>query len=269
MSNKKQKTNKKPIANKNFIFAAAITIIVSFASLVVYNYKNKTSLKYDAKSSKEAKIEKRAQDKVSAEVNKAAKAAKEVHKNSGLLEELSSDYILGNKFAPVTIIEYASLSCPHCAAFSRESFNKINEEYIKTGKAKFIFRNFPLNQSALSAAVFAKCQADADEENSVTKYYDVIKALFKSQDSWAFDEKYLDRLESIAKLDGMSSDDFKKCMDDKGLQNKILSARMETAQELQIKSTPSFFINGEISEGYIDYKTLKTIINQQLAKAEK
>lgn len=261
----KKKTNSLA-ANKNFVMAAIITALVGISSVVIYNYKNKTSFKYASEKAQE--VEKNSQDEVNKRVNEKAKI-KKARLNNGLLEVQSSDYILGNKFAPVTMIEYASLSCPHCASFSRESFNKINEEYIKTGKVKFIFRNFPLNQSALSAAIYTKCYADSEKTGKVERYYDIIKSLFKTQDSWAFGAEYLDKLKTIAKLEGMSSDDFDKCMNDKDLQNKILSKRMTSAQELQIRSTPSFFINGQISEGYVDYKTLKTIIDKELKNSKK
>jgi protein-disulfide isomerase len=162
------------------------------------------------------------------------------------------------------MIEYASLSCPHCAYFVRESFEKIKAEYIDTGKVAFVFRNFPLNQPALMGAMIVNCYANDDAENKASRYYSSVKVLFRAQDSWAFDEKFAEKLEAVIKLEGMSSERFKKCTESKSLQDKILNARMEVAKTLQIKSTPTFFVNGEISEGYIDYKTLKDLIEKNL-----
>ena len=93
-----------------------------------------------------------------------------------------------------------------------------------------------------------------------------LKALFKTQDAWAFDEKFADKLEAIAQLDGMSSDRFRRCIADKALQDKILNARMEAAKSLQMRSTPSFFVNGEIAEGFVDYKVLKKLIDAKLSE---
>ena len=97
----------------------------------------------------------------------------------------------------------------------------------------------------------------------------MIKALFKTQDSWAFDPKFIEKLQSIAQLDGMSLEKFNSCVNDKNLQEKILKDRMEASQALKIQSTPTFFINGEKSEGYVDYVSIKKIIDIKLAELNK
>jgi protein-disulfide isomerase len=250
---------------KQIYIAVAAFLITGFVALVIYNYENKTSFKYDKNSAVEAPT-KNTQDAVNAAVNADAEALVESRKNSEILQISADDFVLGDKNAPVTMIEYASLSCPHCASFSRESFEKLKSEFIETGKVKFAFRSFPLNQAALSAAMFASCQANENKAELPDRYYATIKALFKTQDSWAFDEKFLDKLEAIAGLDGMSSDKFKSCVTNKSLQEKMLTARMEVAKVLQIKSAPSFFVNGEISEGYVDYATLKRLIEKKLGE---
>jgi protein-disulfide isomerase len=117
--------------------------------------------------------------------------------------------------------------------------------------------------------MFAQCQAQDNKSELPDRYFQTIKALFKTQDSWAFDEKFADKLEAIAGLDGMSSAKFKSCLADKALQEKILTARMEVAKVLQIKSAPTFFVNGEISEGYVDYVTLKKLIEKKFQKLQK
>ncbi len=246
----------------------AVATVVALASVIVYNYKNKTSLKFGHQKIDDSKIEQNAQDAVSAAVNADA-ALSEVRKNSNLLKILPSDIVFGDKNAPVLMIEYASLSCPHCASFTREAFEKIKTEYIDQGKVKFVYRDFPLNQPALSAAMFAFCAAEDNKNQLTEKYYTTIKALFKIQDSWAFDAKFNERLEAIAKLDGMSSERFNSCINDKKAQERILNSRMETAKSLQIKSTPTFFINDAISEGYVDYASLQKIIEKKLAESGK
>jgi protein-disulfide isomerase len=259
--------NKK--SKKLTVISVVILLLIGFAALVVHNYKTKTSFKYNSQNAAEIKPEQNPQDAVSAAVNADAASLAEARKNSNLLKILPTDFVLGDKKASVLIIEYASLSCPHCASFTRESFEKLKSEYIDSGKAQFIFRDFPLNQAALTAAMFAMCQAHDNKSELPEKYFFTLKALFKTQDSWAFDANYTEKLEAIAKLDGMSSDRFKKCINDKELQDKILAARMDAAKTLQLKSTPSFFINDEISEGYVDYLTLKKLIDKKLAEAQK
>ncbi len=266
--NFKIKTMKKS-SKKSVIISVAALLLVGFAALVVHNYQTKTSFKYNNQSAEEIKPNQNAQDAVSEAVNTDAAALAETRKNSELLKILPSDIVFGDRKAPVILIEYASLSCPHCAAFVRESFEKIKSEYIDSGKVQMVYRHFPLNQSALVAAMFSICQSVENKHESPEKYYSTLKALFKTQDSWAFDEKYADKLEAIAKLDGMSSERFTACIADKALQEKILVGRMDAAKSLQLKSTPTFFVNGEISEGYIDYQTLKKLIEKKLAEVAK
>lgn len=256
-------------SKKGIVIAVAILLLIGFSALVVHNYKTKTSFKFASQNAEELKPEQNAQDAVSAAVNADAENLAEARKNSEVLKISAHDFVLGDKNAPVTLIEYASLSCPHCAAFARESFEKLKTEFVDSGKVKFIFRNFPLNQSALTAAMFATCQAHDTKPGETEKYFSTVKVLFKTQDSWAFDEKFTEKLEAIAKLDGMSSERFKSCVSDKSLQDRILSERMEASKSLQLRSTPSFFINGEISEGYIDYQTLKKMIEKHLSEIKK
>jgi protein-disulfide isomerase len=261
--------NMKKTSKKSVIVAVLALVFTGFAALVVHNYKTKTSFRYDKMSAEELKPEQHKQDVVNEAVNADAAKLEAMRKNSNLLKILPTDIALGDKNASVVFIEYASLSCPHCAAFARESFEKLKTEYIDSGKVLMVYRDFPLNQPALAAAMFAICQAEDNKEGKAEKYYATIKALLKTQDSWAFDAKYEEKLEAIARLDGMSQERFKSCLNNKNLQERILSMRMETAKSLQIKSTPAFFINGEVSEGYIDYLTLKKLIDKKLSETSK
>ncbi len=251
--------------NKKFVITIIVALLIGFIALVVRNYNTKTSFKYS--KTPPQSVEANPQDAVSEAVNKEA-AEGVVKRDETLLKVRESELFLGDKKAAVVMIEYASLSCPHCAIFYREAFEKIKTEYIDTGKLKFVYRDFPLNQQALVAAMVAECRSSDEKENRAEKYYGLVKALFKTQDSWAFDPKYTEKLESIAKLDGMSSERFKSCIEDQKLQNKILQWRMEAAKSLQLHSTPTFFVNGEILEGYVDYLTLKKIIDKKLSEVK-
>jgi protein-disulfide isomerase len=149
----------------------------------------------------------------------------------------SDDRLLGNQDAPITIIEYASLTCPHCAAFEKETLPEIKKQWIDTGKAKLVFRDFPLDGSAIKASLLARC---APPE----RFYGFIDVLFGSQESWAREADPTASLARIAKLGGMDDDQFHSCMADDALQNKILASRLQGEKEFGVGSTPTFFING-------------------------
>jgi protein-disulfide isomerase len=148
------------------------------------------------------------------------------------------DRVLGKPDAPVTIFEYASLTCPHCAAFEKEILPQIKTEWIDTGKAKLVFRDFPLDGSALKAAIVARC---APPE----RFYGFIGVLFAQQGSWGLAQDPVPGISRIAKLGGMSDDQVQACLKDDALQNKVLAGRLAAEQQYQVESTPTFFINGK------------------------
>ena len=142
---------------------------------------------------------------------------------------------MGKDDAPVTIIEYASMTCPHCAHFHETTYPELKKRYIDTGKVRFIFREFPLDPLAAGASMLARC---ADKE----KFYPLIETLFQQQTKWAV-EKPIPQLMAIAKQAGMSEDTFNKCLEDKKLMEGLDEVR-QRAIKLKVESTPSFFING-------------------------
>jgi protein-disulfide isomerase len=157
---------------------------------------------------------------------------------AGTPDVAADDRILGKTDAPVTIIEYASLTCPHCAAFEKDILPKIKSEWIDTGKAKLVFRDFPLDGSALKAAIVARC---APPE----RFYGFIGVLFAQQGSWGLAQDPVPGISRIAKLGGMSDDQVQACLKDDALQNKVLAGRLAAEQQYQVESTPTFFINGK------------------------
>jgi protein-disulfide isomerase len=158
------------------------------------------------------------------------------------------DRVLGKPDAPITIIEYASMTCPHCAAFDAETLPQVKKEWIDTGKAKLIFRDFPLDALALKGALLARC-APAE------RYYGFLDVLFRQQGVWTRAGDPQAALGRIAKLGGMSEDQFEACMKDDATQNKILAMRLTGANEYKVESTPTFFINGKKLEGSLPYDT--------------
>ena len=153
-----------------------------------------------------------------------------------------SDRILGKAEAPITIIEYASLTCPHCAHFDVTVLPKLKEKWIDTGKAKLILRDYPLDEPALRAAMVARC-APAD------RFYPLIDTFFAQQEQWATSRDYRAALEKLVKLGGMSDKEFKACISDKKLEDQVAQSRLVASQQLGVDATPTFFVNGKKFDG--------------------
>ena len=147
------------------------------------------------------------------------------------------DRILGNPDAPITIIEYASLTCPHCAHFANEVLPELKKKWIDTGKVKLVLRDYPLDEPALRAAMVARC-APPD------RFYAYVDTFFGAQEKWVTARDYRDALARLVKLGGMSREEFDNCLKNTALENKIVEGRLIASKELDVNSTPTFFING-------------------------
>jgi protein-disulfide isomerase len=146
------------------------------------------------------------------------------------------DHVLGKADAPITIIEYGSLTCPHCAEFDRDTLPQVEKNWIDTGKAKLVFRVFPLNQVDVRAAMLAHC-VPAD------RYFAFINTLYQDQGTWLEAHDPIQALTSIARLAGLGEDKVKTCLADKSIENDVVSTAY-AAQKAGVDSTPTFFING-------------------------
>lgn len=183
-----------------------------------------------------------------------AQSAEEVNKAGPL-----GDMALGSKDAPVTIIEYASMTCPHCAAFTRDVFPKLKAEYIDTGRVRFIFREFPLDQVALAASALARCVAKDDPQ----KFFTVIDVLFKQQNELASDA--LGTINRVGKQAGFSEQMIKDCVQgDPTVQKGILDTREHAYTKLKVNSTPNFFINGTMVKGETSFEGFEKLIKPLL-----
>ena len=147
-----------------------------------------------------------------------------------------ADRILGNPNAPVTILDYSSMTCPHCATFHTETLPKIKEKYIDTGKVKLVFRDFPFDQAALRASMLARC-APAE------RYYPLLDVLFKSQAQWSRAADPAKALSQYGKLAGMSQETIDACMANQTLADGVLNIRMTGQNQYRIESTPTFILN--------------------------
>lgn len=148
------------------------------------------------------------------------------------------DHIVGEPDAPLTLIEYASLSCHHCADFHNTVLPAVKKEFIDTGKLRFIYRHFPLNLQALHAAMLVNCLPEDQQ-------FKFLSVLFRTQESWAYNKNYIELLSNIAKLGGANASLVDACFQDKAIEERIFQTQLDAKQQLDIQSTPSFYLNGK------------------------
>lgn len=149
----------------------------------------------------------------------------------------ADDIVIGKSEAPITIVDYSSLSCPHCAHFHTEILPVVKKQLLDTGKAKLVFRHFPLNEPALRGAQLVDC-------TSAGKRVAMLDTLFAMQKNWAFTENFKDDLKKLAAASGMDAAQFDSCLADKESENAILATRQDAATRVGVNATPSFFVNG-------------------------
>jgi protein-disulfide isomerase len=172
-----------------------------------------------------------------------------------------SDMALGPAKAAVTIVEYASMTCPHCAAFEQNVFPMLKKKYIDTGKVRFVFREFPLDIKAAAASMLARCIAGDD----AGKYFDAITQLFKEQDQLT--EHTKDTLKRIGKQQAsMSEEAVETCGKDQALLDKLSADQNFAFKKLKVDVTPTFFINGEKVKGGMSFEELDKKIKSLLRK---
>ncbi len=175
----------------------------------------------------------------------------------GALAQEVSERVLGDPNAPVEIIEYSSLTCPHCASFHTDTLPTIKENYIDTGKARLVMRDFPLNEPAVKAAVVAHCAGDE-------RYFRFLDALFKNQATWAQASDIDAALVQFAKVGGLSEEATRACLADEAMEAAVLESRLEGASEYGVNSTPTFVVNGEVVRGTMGPEEFVELIEDQL-----
>lgn len=165
--------------------------------------------------------------------------------------------VLGDPDAPVTIIEYSSLTCPHCAAFHRETLPQLKETYIDTGKAKLELRDFPLDDGATLGALLARC---APED----RYFALVDLLFLQQRSWARSENLVGELARLGGFAGMSEESIQACFENEELFRAIREQRQVWSNLHEISSTPTFIVNGSKVSGAQPFSEFQKIIDSEL-----
>jgi protein-disulfide isomerase len=161
------------------------------------------------------------------------------------------DMVLGSATAPVTIIEYSSLTCSHCAAFAQNVFPMLQSKYIDTGKVRFVSREFPLESKAAAASMLARCAANGD----ASKFFDAIMMLFRQQQDLI--ERTTDTLTAVGGKFGLSQAAVENCVKDDAALDKLQVDQNFAYGQLKVDATPTFFINGERVKGSISFEELE------------
>lgn len=167
------------------------------------------------------------------------------------------DKILGEENAPVTVVEYASMTCGHCANFHKNTWKPLKEQYVDTGKVRFIFREFPLDPVSAAAFMLARC-APAE------KYFEVVDTMFENQRAWAFTDNPYNSLLDFSKQIGFTQESFEECLTNQGLLDAVNAVRDRAANEFGVSSTPTFFINGARHPGAMSIDQMGALIDAEL-----
>lgn len=174
----------------------------------------------------------------------------------------ADDFVIGTPGAPVTVIEYASLTCPHCANFHKNILPALISAYVDSGKIRLVYRDFPLDGVALRASMLARCTGR-------DRFFGFIDILYQRQARWAGSADPLAALARVAALGGLSADEFKACLKNKTIENKILTQRQEAQRAFAVTSTPSFIIDGRLVAVGNTIADFKAILDPLVAKARK
>ncbi len=163
------------------------------------------------------------------------------------------DIVQGSPDAKVTIIEYASLTCSHCATFHTKSYPTLKSKYIDTGKVRFILREFPLDPLAVAGFMLARCAGE-------DKHAGIVDLLFQQQRTWAFSDKPVDALSQLMKQAGFTQESFESCLKNQQLYDGVNAVRNRGSEKFGVNSTPTFFINGKIERGALTVEELDRIL---------
>jgi len=170
------------------------------------------------------------------------------------------DMALGQSKAPITIIEYSSLTCPHCADFEENVLPMLQTKYIDTGKVRFVSREFPLDIQAAAASMLARCAANGD----APKYFEATTMLFKQQRPLM--ERTTDTLKAVGGRFGLTAEAVEACVKDQALLDKLTADQQFAFDELKVDATPTFFINGERLRGAMSFEEFEAKLTSHLKR---
>ncbi len=202
----------------------------------------------------------------------SANAAVEIPKSDGdvdmeavLKPGALPEMALGKEDAKVTIVEYMSMTCPHCAHFHTTTFDEIKKKYVDTGKARFIIREFPFDPRAAAAFMLARCNPSKPEDLSTPEqYFPMVSMLFKQQQTWAAAEDGRTALLQMSKLAGFSEESFTKCLTNQKLLDEVNATRERGSKDFGVNATPTFLINGKRYSGDMSVDIMSALIDSLL-----
>ncbi len=175
------------------------------------------------------------------------------------IDEAKMEMAIGDKDAPVTMVEYSSLGCPHCAAFHKDTLPRIKKEYIDTGKVRLVYQDFPLGTPALAASMIARCAGPK-------KFFGFIEILFRSQAQWAKSPTPLDALAKVARFGGLSKADVDACLKYQPLLESIRRSALVGQETYKINAAPSFVIGTEVISGNQPFEEFKKVLDKALTE---
>ena len=176
--------------------------------------------------------------------------------NVSVLDASLQELSIGDDEAPVTIIEYSSMTCSHCADFHTNTYPTLKKNHIEKGEVRFIFREFPLDKLSMATSMLARCV-----DSSISLAF--IDILFQNRNKW-YSDNALAELKNLSKQAGLSSEDFDQCLNDQELLDQLILQKENAIKEFQINSTPSFIINGNVISGNKPYSYFKSEIEKIL-----
>lgn len=169
------------------------------------------------------------------------------------------DLVLGSDTASVTVVEYASMTCPHCAHFNEKTFPEFKKKYIDTGKVRYMLREFPLDPLAAAGFMLARCAGETDKN----RYYAMVDTLFRQQSTWVVQQP-LPHLLNIAKQAGFTKESFDACLANQKLLDDIQAERQRAIDAYKVQSTPTFFINGVRHVGALTMEDISKAVDSYL-----
>ncbi len=190
-----------------------------------------------------------AQQKAEMQQGDLVKDVKELHAEGDL-----KDMVVGKKDAPITIIEYSSLTCGHCANFHKNILPDLKKKYIDTGKVRYVIREFPLDNLAVAGFMLARCKSE--------KYNEIVEDLFAHQEKWAFVKDPIAQLRARVKKAGFTDESFNACLRDQALIDKIVKVREKASKDYQVNSTPTLFVNGRLLRGPSHIRQIEELMGE-------
>lgn len=168
---------------------------------------------------------------------------------------------LGDPKAKIVIYEFYSMTCSHCADFDLETLPKLKKEWVDSGKARFVYRDFPLDHIALRGAMLGRCVFAEKGAQAYARFVDLI---MKSMESWATAKDPAQALDATALLaGGLTRQKIDACLGDKKLEEKMMESQFEAQKKYAIRSTPSFVINGKMYAGAMSYEQFDKLLKEQ------